>query len=110
MLPLTAGRYQWRWSTPKIQSQVRPLQLGEAKVLKMSGGLARNPGEEARTLLAHALRPFILRRTKQQVARELPEKTEQTVFCELEAAERKQYDELRRHYRESLLARPPHHR
>src|SRR5204862_236953 len=67
--------------------------------------LARNPSEESRRLLAHALRPFILRRTKQQVARELPEKTEQTILCELEAAQRKQYDELRRHYRESLLLR-----
>jgi SNF2 family DNA or RNA helicase len=39
------------------------------------------------------------------VARELPAKTEQTIFCELEAAERKQYDELRKYYRESLLRR-----
>ena len=54
---------------------------------------------------AHALRPFILRRTKQQVARELPEKTEQTIYCELEGPQRKQYDELRRHFRETLLAR-----
>jgi superfamily II DNA or RNA helicase len=84
---------------------LNPGMLGEAKVLKMAGGLARNPGEESRRLLAHALRPFILRRTKQQVARELPEKTEQTIFCELDAAQRKQYDELRRHYRETLLRR-----
>ena len=39
------------------------------------------------------------------MARELPAKTEQTIFCELEEAQRKQYDELRRHYRESLLHR-----
>jgi superfamily II DNA or RNA helicase len=84
---------------------LNPGMLGEAKVLKMAGGLARNPSEESRRLLAQALRPFILRRTKQQVARELPEKTEQTILCELEPAQRKQYDELRRHYRESLLMR-----
>jgi superfamily II DNA or RNA helicase len=84
---------------------LNPGMLGEAKVLRMAGGLARNPSEESRQLLAHALRPFILRRTKQQVARELPEKTEQTLVCELEEAQRKQYDELRRHYRETLLAR-----
>jgi superfamily II DNA or RNA helicase len=84
---------------------LNPGMLGEAKVLKMSGGLARNPGEESRRLLAHALRPFILRRTKQQVARELPEKTEQTVLCELEPDERQQYEDLRRHYRDSLLER-----
>jgi superfamily II DNA or RNA helicase len=84
---------------------LNPGLLGEAKVLKLAGGLARNPGEEARRLLGQALRPFILRRTKQQVARELPSKTEQTIFCELDATERKRYDELRIHYRESLLKR-----
>jgi hypothetical protein len=84
---------------------LNPGMLGEARVLKMAGGLARNPSEESRRLLAQALRPFILRRTKQQVARELPAKTEQTIFCELEATQRKQYDELRKHYRESLLQR-----
>ena len=84
---------------------LNPGMLGEARVLKMSGGLARNPSEEARRLLGHALRPFILRRTKQQVARELPEKTEQTIFCELDPPQRKLYDELRAHYRETLLGR-----
>jgi hypothetical protein len=84
---------------------LNPGMLGEAKVLKLAGGLSRNPGEEARRLLRDALRPFILRRTKQQVARELPAKTEQTIFCELEGPQRKQYDDLRRHYRESLLHR-----
>jgi SNF2 family DNA or RNA helicase len=79
--------------------------LGEAKVLNRAGGLARNPSEDARRILAQALRPFILRRTKQQVARELPEKTEQTIYCELEGPQRKQYNELRKHYRETLLAR-----
>ncbi len=84
---------------------LNPGMLGEARVLNMAGGLARNPGEDARRILSHALRPFILRRTKQQVARELPEKTEQTIYCELEGPQRKQYDELRKHYRDTLLAR-----
>jgi superfamily II DNA or RNA helicase len=84
---------------------LNPGMLGEAKVLNMAGGLARNPSEDARRILSQALRPFILRRTKQQVARELPEKTEQTIYCELEGPQRKQYNELRKHYRETLLAR-----
>jgi SNF2 family DNA or RNA helicase len=82
---------------------LNPGMLGEAKVLKMAGGLGRNPSEEARVLLSQALRPFILRRTKMQVARELPAKTEQTIFCELDEPQRKLYDDLRRHYRETLL-------
>jgi SNF2 family DNA or RNA helicase len=77
--------------------------LGAASVFKLAGGAARNPSEETRRLLAHALRPFLLRRTKQQVARELPAKSEQTIYCELEPPQRKLYNELRAHYRNSLL-------
>src|SRR5207248_11108053 len=60
---------------------------------------------DGRNLLAKALRPFILRRTKDQVAKELPAKTEQTIFCQLDAQQRKQYDELKEHYRAALLGR-----
>ncbi|HEX7190739.1 MAG TPA: DEAD/DEAH box helicase, partial [Thermoanaerobaculia bacterium] len=58
---------------------------------------------ENRAALARALRPLILRRTKEQVAPELPERTEQTLYCELEGRQRRQYDELRAHYRAALL-------
>jgi superfamily II DNA or RNA helicase len=54
-------------------------------------------------LLARALRPFILRRTKEQVAPELPDKFEQTIHCDLEPPQRRFYDELRDHYRQTLL-------
>lgn len=84
---------------------LNPGMLGEAKVLKLSGGLARNPSEETRRLLAAALRPFILRRTKKQVAKELPEKTEQTIYCELEGDQLRKYNQLRDHYRASLLGK-----
>src|SRR3954447_1114734 len=67
--------------------------------------MAWRVGAQFRRLLSQALRPFILRRTKQQVAKELPEKTEQTIFCELEGAQKKQYEELRKHYRETLLSK-----
>jgi len=54
-------------------------------------------------MLGRGLRPFILRRTKEQVASELPERTEQTLICELERPQRLLYDELRDHYRRQLL-------
>jgi SNF2 family DNA or RNA helicase len=57
----------------------------------------------ALAVLAGALRPFILRRTKEQVAPDLPPKTEQTLYCELEGAQRRLNSELRDHYRNSLL-------
>jgi len=61
------------------------------------------PDRNARLMLAKSLRPFILRRTKEQVAKDLPAKTEQTIFCDLSGEERKMYDELREHYRASLM-------
>ncbi len=54
-------------------------------------------------MLSRALRPFILRRTKSQVAPELPAKVEQTIYCEMKPPQRKLYNELRKYYRESLL-------
>jgi SNF2 family DNA or RNA helicase len=53
--------------------------------------------------LARCLRPFILRRTKEQVLPELPGKTVSDVFCELDTEQRKTYDELAAHYRATLL-------
>jgi hypothetical protein len=84
---------------------LNPGMLGTASVFKLASGAMRNPEEETRLLLAKAVRPFILRRTKGQVAKELPEKSEQTLYCEMEPAQRKLYDDLRDHYRASLLGR-----
>ena len=61
--------------------------------------------EEALAVVARAIRPLVLRRTKQEVLKDLPPKTEQTLTCELSKTERKRYDELRRHYRAQLGAR-----
>jgi superfamily II DNA or RNA helicase len=79
---------------------LNPGMLGGASVF---GAVGRNPDTAARAILARALRPFILRRTKGQVAKELPPKTEQTIYCNLEGRERKLYDELRDYYRARLL-------
>jgi SNF2 family DNA or RNA helicase len=79
---------------------LNPGMLGGASVF---GSVGRNPDAATRGLLARALRPFILRRTKGQVAKELPAKTEQTIYCDLESKERKLYTELRDYYRSRLL-------
>ena len=76
-------------------------ELGGADVFRGHAGVTDN----SVSILSQALRPFILRRTKEQVARELPRKTEQTIYCELEADQRRLYNELRDHYRDSLLGR-----
>jgi hypothetical protein len=56
-------------------------------------------------VVGRAVRPFLLRRTKEQVLAELPPKTEQTLLCTLEGPQRRLYDELRRHYQASLSER-----
>lgn len=67
---------------------------------------SRRPKEQQQlAMLARGLRPFILRRTKEQVAPELPARTEETLYCELEGAQRKVYLDLRDHYRRVLLER-----
>jgi|GEM_PF-1019056 len=50
-----------------------------------------------------ALRPFILRRTKTQVLKDLPAKTEQTLVCEMEPAQQAVYDEMKSYYRGNLM-------
>lgn len=84
---------------------LNPGMLGAASVFGSRGGLAKADDSESRALLARALRPFILRRTKQHVAKELPARTEQEIRCELGPEQRRIYDDLRDHYRSSLLSR-----
>lgn len=47
--------------------------------------------------------PFILRRTKRQVANELPDKTEMVIYCEMGDEQRKVYDSYRNEYRKYLM-------
>jgi SNF2 family DNA or RNA helicase len=57
------------------------------------------------TLVAGAVRPFLLRRTKEEVLRDLPERTELTVACDMEDEQRAAYVELRDHFRRTLLGK-----
>jgi SNF2 family DNA or RNA helicase len=57
---------------------------------------------EAADLLRKLIHPFILRRTKEQVAKDLPEKTETIIYCEMETAQRKLYENLKTKIREDL--------
>lgn len=84
---------------------LNPGMLGAASVFNMADGAMRNPNEDTRKMLAYALRPFILRRTKEQVASELPEKIQQTIYCEMSASQQELYDELLQHYRNALLGK-----
>jgi SNF2 family DNA or RNA helicase len=53
--------------------------------------------------LQQKINPFILRRTKQQVAKELPDKTEMTIYCEMGQRQREVYDAARTEIRDFLM-------
>jgi non-specific serine/threonine protein kinase len=57
----------------------------------------------AAELLRRTVFPFILRRTKEQVAPELPPRTERILYTNMEPAQRKMYERTRDTYRSLLL-------
>jgi non-specific serine/threonine protein kinase len=59
--------------------------------------------KERKEHLRKILYPFILRRTKEQVAKDLPAKTEMILWCEMEEEQRSIYDAFRNDYRENIL-------
>ena len=84
---------------------LNPGLLGSSSAFARHGAAAARRDPQALDVLARGVRPFILRRTKAQVAPELPARTELTIRCELQRAQRELYDELRDHYRSALLRR-----
>ena len=84
---------------------LNPGVLGASSALAHLAPGSRKLDDESREMLARGIRPFFLRRTKQEVAPELPARVEQTIYCELEPEHRRHYDELLAHYRRSLAKR-----
>lgn len=62
---------------------------------RYAGSIERTRDPEAHAALGRVIRPFLLRRTKQEVARELPERTEIQVPIALSTEERELYDDAR---------------
>lgn len=59
--------------------------------------------EQSAELLRRTIYPFILRRTKEDVAKELPPKTEQIYYCEMSTSQEKMYTKWRDYYRAMVL-------
>jgi superfamily II DNA or RNA helicase len=59
--------------------------------------------EEQKDHLRKILYPFIMRRTKEQVAKDLPEKQEMVLFCEMGHEQRKIYDAYRNDFRSKIM-------
>ncbi|MBI5962715.1 MAG: SNF2 helicase associated domain-containing protein [Chloroflexi bacterium] len=59
--------------------------------------------EKTAETLRKLVYPFILRRTKEQVALELPPRTERIVYTDMDTAQKKLYTQTRERYRAELL-------
>ena len=81
-----------------ILSVVTPGLISES----LAGKYANEMNPEAIGILSKSLKPFILRRTKDEVLKDLPKKSEQVLYCELSALERKKYNELKNYYWNNL--------
>lgn len=83
---------------------INPGLLGNSTAFqRVARGAAADP--ESVQWLSKAIAPFVMRRTKKQVLTELPEKSEQIIYCEMSPKHRKLYNELRDHYRTLLSER-----
>lgn len=86
-------------------SFLNPGLLGSADYFRenFTNPIEKKSDEDAVKLLRRMIYPFILRRTKEQVAAELPPRTERRIYCEPDERQRKFYLEKRDHYRALLL-------
>ncbi len=70
---------------------------------EFAGPIDKEGNHEKAQHLRKLIHPFTLRRTKVQVAKDLPEKTVTVLWCSMEAGQRKLYNEIRDGYRNKLL-------
>jgi superfamily II DNA or RNA helicase len=112
---LLRGRHKLALSGTPVENHIgelwsifeflNPGLLGSSSAFRKASAIQGRDGGEDLALVSRALKPLILRRTKTQVAPELPSRTEQTIYCELDEPQRHAYDQLRAFYRSSLLKR-----
>ncbi len=65
--------------------------------------IVKKQDENSLLELKNLIKPFILRRTKEQVLKELPELSEQIYYCEMEPEQEKLYEEEKSKARNALL-------
>jgi len=65
--------------------------------------IEKKKDEDKASRLQAIIKPFILRRTKDQVAKELPPKTEQTIFCQMTEEQAERYESIKSEYRNAFL-------
>jgi SNF2 family DNA or RNA helicase len=65
--------------------------------------IEKDKSEEDTLKLKQIVNPFILRRTKEQVAEDLPKKTEKIIYCEMSDEQKQQYETVKSGFRNELL-------
>ena len=63
----------------------------------------RDKDKEKIEQLKRMTNPFVLRRTKEQVAKDLPSKTESIIWCEMGSAQKRYYNEVKDNIKNSLF-------
>ncbi len=86
---------------------LNPGMLGNLEFFKSEFAvpIEKNQEQYKKDQLKKLIFPFFLRRTKHQVAKELPEKTETILYCEMGAEQRTVYDAYRNDYRDRIMRR-----
>lgn len=86
---------------------VNPGLLGGKEFFKreFAHPIDKNGDKDKAARLRKLIYPFILRRTKEQVATDLPDKTEMILWCTMNVEQRAMYDEHKNYYRDALLKR-----
>ena len=84
---------------------VNPGFLGSLNFFKneFATPIDKNGDEEKSRLLKKLIYPFLLRRTKEAVAVDLPAKTEDIIYCEMDTQQRSVYDAFRNSFRDQIL-------
>ena len=84
---------------------VNPGLLGTIAHFKheFSNAIDKDKDENASKLLSDMISPFLLRRTKKQVATELPEKIENIMYCEMGMEQKQMYQKIKEKYKDYLL-------
>ena len=70
-----------------------------------ANAIDKDKNKEVAKELKNLIDPFLLRRTKEQVATELPPKTEQFLYCTMGTEQRKLYEAYKNKYKDYLLGK-----
>jgi superfamily II DNA or RNA helicase len=83
---------------------INPGLLGNREFFKdFANGIDKHNDAEKVAQLRRLVYPFMLRRTKEQVATDLPDKTEMVLWCEMSKEQRAVYDDFKNYYRTTLI-------